>query len=687
MSSLVNVTRHETVAVVALSNPPVNALSHALRVALVASLKEVFAAPDVAAVVIACQGRTFIAGADIREFGKSPLAPDLPEVVEFLDRAPKLTVAAIHGMALGGGLELALACDFRVATAGAKVGLPEVSLGILPGAGGTQRLPRLIGVRSALDLIISGTPITATEALRLGLLDESIAEPVVDGAVSFARRVLSEGRGPRRVSGLSAQPDDATVFAAYERSISQRYRGFLAPGRCLEAVRGAVELPFQQGLELERELFRKLLASSESQAQRHAFFGEREVAKVPGLPDDTPTRPLSAVAVAGTSGTAVEFVKSCLDARLSVTFIGEAQEELERLPAALRESYERAAQAGRMTPAESSARLGQVRVSLAYEDASSADLLVEATVEDLEAKAVVLRRLGAVAKPTAIVASSSQVFELDALAPNVARKADLVGLRLAGTPRLLECERGKLTAPDAFSTAMRFGKTLGRVSVPVSGQVAQRLLARQRREAFFLLEEGALPEDVDRALIDFGFALGPLAALDVLGTSTALAARQARISHLSPRERACTILEELASQGRWGQSSGAGFYRHVDGQAKTAPEVTALLERHSQDRGIVRRAIAADEIRERCVYCVVNEAAHVLEEGLVARPLDIDMIWIHAFGFPVYRGGPLFFADHVGLGRVLELVLRYREQVGEAHWAPAPLLERLATKAGTFYGP
>lgn len=686
MSSLVNVTRYENVAVVALSNPPVNALSHALRVALVASLKEVFAAPDVAAVVIACQGRTFIAGADIREFGKPPLAPDLPEVVEFLDGAPKLTIAAIHGMALGGGLELALACDFRVATASAKVGLPEVSLGILPGAGGTQRLPRLIGVRPALDLILSGTPITATEALRLGLLDESIAEPVVDGAVSFARRVLAEGRGPRRVSGFSARPDDATVFAAYELSISQRYRGFLAPARCLEAVRGAVELPFQQGLELERELFRKLLASSESQAQRHAFFGEREVAKVPGLPDDTATRPLNTVAVAGTSSAALEFVKSCIDARLPVTFIGEAQDELERLRAAIRESYEHSVQAGRMTPAESSARLGQVRVSLAYEDAGSADLLVEATVEDLEAKAVVLRRLDAVAKPTAILASSSQVFELDALAPSVNRKADLVGLRLAGTPRLLECERGKLSAPDAFSTAMRFGKTLGRVSVPVSGQVAQRLLARQRREAFFLLQEGALPEDVDHALVEFGFALGPFAALDVLGTSAALAARRARLSRLSPRERACTVLEELASQGRWGQSAGAGFYRHVDGQRKAAPEVAALLWRHSQDRGIVRRALAAEEIVERCVYSVVNEAAHVLEEGL-ARPLDIDMIWIHAFGFPVYRGGPLFFADHVGLGRVLELVLRYREQVGEVHWAPAPLLERLATKAGTFYGP
>jgi 3-hydroxyacyl-CoA dehydrogenase len=338
-----------------------------------------------------------------------------------------------------------------------------------------------------------------------------------------------------------------------------------------------------------------------------------------------------------------------------------------------------------MSQAESNARLEQLRTTVAYDDAATADLLIEAAPEELEAKRGTLARLDAVAKPEAVLATTTHVFELDQLGASLQHKASLVGLRLAGTPRLLECERSPESQAGVFATAMKLGKALGRVSVPVSGQVAQRLLARHYREAFFLLEEGALPEDVDSALVEFGFALGPFAALDRGGLGVALAERRARFTRLSPRERACTILEDLASHGRWGQSSGAGFYRYENGQRREDPELGPLLRRHAEDRGLVRRAISAGEITERCVYSVVNEAARGLADGAAARPLDIDMIWLHGYGFPVYRGGPLFFADQVGLGQVLKLVLRYREQVGEAHWAPAPLLERLAASDGTFY--
>jgi len=689
MSNLVAVTQHEGVAIVLLNNPPVNALSHAVRIALTASLTELFAAPSVQAIVIACEGRTFIAGADIREFGKPPLAPDLPELVEFLDSAPKPTIAAIHGTALGGGLELALACHFRVATESAKLGLPEVSLGILPGAGGTQRLPRLIGVKPALDMIVSGVPISAKEAQRLGLIDGLIGEPLVASALEFARRVLAEERAPRRVSALTAKVDEASVFSSYEQGILQRCRGFLAPFRCIEAVRAAVELPFERGLQLERELFRTLIASPESKAQRHVFFGERDVAKIPGLPADTPTRPVKAVAILGAGAGAAALARCFADARIPVTLLADTQAQLDGAIAAVRGGYASAVGRGRVSQAECDLRLARISPSLSDNDARGADLLIECVTEELDVKRAALARLDAIAKPDAILASSTAFLDLPLLSAVTSRPRDFVGLHFAepsDESKLLEAVRCAETAPDAYATVMKLGRSLGKVAVPVRGHVASELLAVGFREALFLLEEGALPEEVDQALTEFGMASGPFAAVDRAGIEAALAERRSRFAELAPRERACTILEELAQLGRLGRSSGAGFYLHTAGRATPDPSVGALLERHAKNRGIERRPISADEITTRFLYSVVNAAARLLDAGVAARPLDIDMIWAHGYGFPLYRGGPLFYADQVGLPRVLEGIRHYRATLGEQYWTPAPLIERLGTDGGSFYG-
>lgn len=641
MSDLVTVTRHGGVALVALNNPPVNALSHAVRVALIATLKELFAAADVEAIVIACEGRTFIAGADIREFGKPPLDPDLPELVEFLDGAPKATIAAIHGTALGGGLELALACHFRVATQSAKLGLPEVTLGILPGAGGTQRLPRLIGVKPALDMILSGTPISAAQAQQLGLIDGVIGDRVKDSAVEFASSVLAQGRPRRRVSELTATVGDSDAFTAYERGITQRFRGFLAPFRCIEAIRGAVELPFARGLELERELFKQLMASPESKAQRHVFFGEREVAKVPGIPDDTPSRSVKSIAVVGTSVGATSVAASFADAGMAVTLLADSQDLLERLLSQLRESYADSVSHGRISQPECDARLERIRPTLSYDDARDADLLIECVPDELGAKQAALARLDGIAKSTAILASSTVLWNLDSLAEATSRPTELVALHFAGPfepSRLLECVRGPRTSPESFATVMKLGRSLGRVAVPVRGHVARRLMVRRREETLSLVEDGALPEDVDRAMTEFGYPAGPF-TLEL--------------------ERSAGVTPD--------------------------PALAKLVERHSARRGLVRRSISLEEITARCLYGVVNEAARLLDEGLAARALDIDMIMVHGCGFPLYRGGPLFVADQLGLAEAREQMLRFREQTGEQCWTPAALIERLAAERGSFY--
>jgi 3-hydroxyacyl-CoA dehydrogenase len=593
MTSPLSVQKHGQLAVISLNNPPVNALSHAVREGLVAALASLTADSGTHAIVIACEGRTFVAGADIREFGKPPLAPDVPELIELVDKVPKPVIAAMHGTALGGGLELALACHYRVCVTSTKLGLPEVTLGILPGAGGTQRLPRLVGAAVALDMIVGGGMISAEHAERVGLVDAVVDAELLPFALELARRVSVEARPLPRVSQRTVRLDDPNLFADYQGRVALEKRGFLAPLRCIDAVRAAVELPFEQGLEVERRLFMELMASPQSKAQRHAFFGEREVAKVPDLPDDTATRPMRTAAVVGAGPLAADLARSLGGVRLSVTQVA--------------------------WPSTDAALAGLHDV----------DLLIEAVPDVLEAKREVLGALSAVARPTAILATSSARLGVDALATVVAQKDALVGLHFAAPVtggRLLEVVRGRDTANDTYATAMKLAKSLGKVAVPLRSPLLARLHARARREALRLQDEGASQKDVDNALSDFGF---PAALFTDPG-----------------HELASASVEEA-------------------GPGSTSTPVA-----------VVPRAIEHEEIVERCVYAIVNEAARALEAGLAARPLDIDMICLHGLGFPSYRGGALFYADQVGLRMVRDRMLSYHQQTGDETWTPPPLVEQ-----------
>lgn len=637
MTQLVTFTKQGNIGVLALDNPPVNALSHPVRVQLRELLSQAFAEPGVQALVICCEGRTFVAGADIREFGKPPLAPDLPELVEFLAAAERPVVAAIHGTALGGGLELALACHFRVALPNAKVGLPEVTLGILPGAGGTQRLPRLVGARAALDLIVGGAIVSASKARALGLIDELVEGDLKASAVAFAERVVAEGRPLRRVSELVAQLDSPSLFDDYERSIRQQSRGFLAPFRCIEAVRAAVELPFEQGLARERELFVELMASAESKAQRHAFFGEREVVKVKDLPADTPARDVKSAAVLGAGAAGASIAACFADARLPVTLLESTQTSLEAGLSSLRAAYADALSKGALTQTEMDERLSRIRPTLFYDDLSQVDLVVDALSEDGATARAVFAKLDAVCKPGAILATSTPHLDIDQLAAVTQRPGDVMGIafRPLASVKLLENVRAPRTAPELCASAMKLGKSLGKLAVlsrGARGFVGDRMFERSLREAIFLTDEGASPQQVDRVLEDFGFPSGPFAV---------------------------------------SASSGLDLTR---------------LERTASERGIARGAVSDQEILERYLFAMIDEGARTLEAGAAARPLEIDMIWLHGYGFPVYRGGPLFYADQLGVSAVYEAAQKYQRKVGAEYWTPAPLLERLARAGHGFYG-
>ena len=639
MSQLLTVTQHGRIGAIALNHPPVNALSHAVRTELLEALARLFADASVDAIVLWCEGRTFIAGADIRELGKPPLAPDLPELVEFIDGAPKAVIAAIHGSALGGGLELALACHFRVSTPIAQLGLPEVTLGILPGAGGTQRLPRRVGVRAALEMIVGGQLISAARARDLGLIDEFIEGDLKVGALAFAERVIADGRPLRRISELTLKLDDPNLIADYEKSIATTCRGFRAPFHCIRAIHAAVELPFSDGLKRERELFLVLMQSPESKAQRHAFFAERDVAKAPDLPNDTPTRPIKSAAVVGSGATAREIVTCFPKARIPVIWLLSTQEEIEQSLSAIREGYAVAVAEGRLKRAAADEQLGLIRPTLSYPDLKGADLLIEAAPDDLESKREILAKLDSVAKPSAIFATTTSYIDIASMVTGFTRPQDLVGMHFVSpvdAVKLLETVRTPATAADVFATVMKLGRTLGKVSVPVHGLLATRLHARLLREAFSLLEQGALREQVDRVLYDFGFPIGPFAALDRQGPTN-------------------------------------------------DPKFEALLAQHSGQRGITRRKIADAVLLERCLYAIINAAAHALDEGVAARPIDVDMIWIHGYGFPLYRGGPMFYADQVGLQSVYAGILKYQKQADGQDWNPAPLIERLAAQGIGFY--
>ena len=692
MSEAVRFSKEGNIGIITINNPPVNALSQAVRAGIRTGLEKGIADNDIAAMIILCEGRTFIAGADIREFGKPPLEPYLPDVCKFIEDSPKPVIAAIHGTALGGGLEIPLGCHFRIAAATAKLGLPEVKLGLLPGAGGTQRLPRLAGVHAALEMITSGVPVNAARAKDMGILDAIIEGDLKAEALIFAKKVINEKLPVRKVSERQAKADSPSVFDDFAKANARKFRGAIAPFKCIDAIRIATELPFAEGMKRERAIFLELQASDQSRALRHVFFSEREVVRIPGLPDDQPTREIRSVGVLG-AGTMGGGIAMCfVNAGIPVILLEVKQELLDKGLAVIRKNYAATVAKGKLRQEVMDKRMSLIQPTLSYNDLKNVDLVIEAVFEDMAVKKEVFGKLEAICKPGTILASNTSYLNIDEIAASTKRPEDIMGMHFfspANVMRLLENVRGAKTSPEVYATAMKIGRTIGKVPVLVGvcdGFVGNRMLAKRTRECGFMLEEGALPWQIDKAIYNFGFPMGPYAMGDMAGLDIGWRNRKAKFDSLTAREKACNIIDKICEMGRFGQKTGSGFYQYDEKRNATPdPMIEELIIRHSQEVGITRRNITDQEIIERAIYSMINEGAKILEEGIAARPLDIDVVWLNGYGFPAYLGGPMFYADTVGLKKVYDAILKYRDLVGTEYWTPSPLIERLAGEGKGFY--
>ncbi len=686
VNSVADLTLEGDIAVLTINSPPVNALSAAVREGLAEGMRQAAADPAAKAVVLICAGRTFIAGADISEFGKPFKGASLPEAQAALENCPKPVVAAVHGTALGGGFEVALVCHYRVAVPSAKFGLPEIKLGLIPGAGGTQRLPRLIGPEKALDVILSGAPFDAKQAKEWGVVDELVEEGQLRaGAIAFARRAIDEKMPLRKVRDtdekIAAARGKPEIFEAIRKANARKFRGFEAWEKAIEAVRNAVGLPFDEGALRERAMFLDLLKTTQSQAQRHVFFAERQVWKIADVPDDTPTLPIRQVGVigAGTMGGGISM--NFLNAGIPVTIVETKQEALDRGLLVIRRNYENTAKKGRMSEADVEARMGLLKGTLDLGALADCDLVIEAVFENMAIKKDIFARLDAIAKPGAILASNTSYLDINEIAAATKRPDHVLGMHFfspANVMRLLEVVRGDRTAKPVLATAMRIARTIGKVAALVGvchGFVGNRMLAQRQREAQKLILEGAMPWDVDRALYDFGMPMGPFAMSDLAGLD---------IGWSKETSTSSTIREILCEMDRRGQKTGAGFYDYDENRdARPSPIVEKIVLDFAAKKGVNRRAIGDQEILERCIYPMINEGAKILEEGKAQRASDIDIVWINGYGWPVYRGGPMFYADTVGLDKVLAAMKRFEATMGEA-FKPSALLERLVAEGKGF---
>lgn len=688
MGSVVDLRRDGEVAVVSIDNPPVNALSHAVRSGLRAALEQARADAGASAVVIVCAGRTFVAGADITEFGKPPQPPHLRDVISLLEAMPKPVVAAIHGTALGGGLELALGCHYRVATPTARLGLPEIKLGIIPGAGGTQRLPRIIGMEKALPMILSGEPIDAKEAHVLGLVDEIVEGDLAAAAVTFARRVATRRPLPRirdHDEKLKAVREDPKKFEELVAANTKRTRGLHAPAGAVEALRAAIERPIDEGLQTERDVFSRLVAGDQSRAQRYIFFAERDAAKVADMPRETKGRDVRRAAVIG-AGTMGGGIAMCFaNAGIPVTLVEGSREALDRGLATIRRNYENTMRRGGLTQEELDRRMGLMSPTLDYEAVAEADFVIEAVFETMEVKKEVFAKLDGIVKPDAILASNTSYLDVNVIAQATKRPASVLGTHFfspANVMRLLEIVRGKETALDVLATAIALGRRIGKVPVVVGvchGFVGNRMLRARGIEAERLLLEGALPHEVDAALTEFGLPMGPFAMSDLAGLDVGMRSRR-------DQGIRAEIADAICDLGRFGQKTGKGYYRYEPGSRTPLPdpEVEKIIVDASRRLGIARRQVDRKEIFERLVFPMINEGARILEEGIAARPSDIDVIWVYGYGWPIYRGGPMYYADQTGLPYIRERLEQIAALSRDVRLAPAPLLTRLATEGRGF---
>jgi len=667
------------VAVITIDNPPVNALSAAVRTGVAEGVGKAIADPEVGAVVVICEGRTFFAGADITEFGKPPVEPTLRQLLESLEGAPKPIIAAIHGTALGGGLELALVAHYRVAVPSAKCGLPEVNLGLLPGAGGTQRLPRIVGVQKALEMLTSGSQLGARQALEAGLFDELVEEGELRShAVAFANRVLDEHRPLLKVRDRDEKIEEARarpeIFDEFRKANARKFRGFLAPEYNIQAVEGALALPFDEALTNERALFNVLLADSQSSALRHVFFAERQAAKVEGVTSETPTLPVRKAGVIGAGTMGGGIAMNFLNAGIPVTIVETSQEALDRGLGIIRANYDTTASKGRMKAEDVDVRMGLLTGSLQLDDLADCDLVIEAVFEQLDIKRDVFARLDKVAKSDAILATNTSYLDIDDIAAATSRPSSVIGLHFfspANVMKLLEIVRTRDTSLPIVATAVKLAKTIGKLGVTVGngfGFVGNRILAARNRESDRLILEGAMPWDVDRVLYDFGFPMGHFQMRDLVGLDVGWN-REATSS--------ANVREILNEMGRHGQKTRGGYYDY-DGNRKQTPSSVAakVIEDFAAKQGIVRRQVGDEEILDRILFAMVNEGAKILDEGIAARSSDIDIIWVTGYGWPKYRGGPMFWADLMGLPRVLER-LKELEAAHGPEFSPSPLIERL----------
>ena len=693
MSDVVSYELVNNVAVISVNNPPVNALSQAVREGI---LDAVTTAQEDAseAIVLHCKGRTFIAGADITEFGKPPQEPGLPSVLSAIENSSKPVIAAIHGTALGGGFEVALACHYRCAIASAKVGLPEVKLGLLPGAGGTQRVPRIAGVKAALDMIASGNPVAAPRAKDMGLVDEIIsADDLKAGAVEYGKALVKSGAPLKRIRDITIDPANVEpgFFDAARERLARRARGQIAQDKIVSCIEAAVNLPMDEGLQRERELFRELVTSPESAAMRHIFFAERLAAKIKDLPRDTPLRAVNKVAIIG-GGTMGGGIAMCFaNVGIPVLMLEIDDEALQKGMGIIEKNYKITMLKGKMTEDQLGQRIGLITGTTDYADLGDVDMVIEAVFENLELKKEIFAKLDAVCKPGAILATNTSYQDVDAIAAATGRPQDVLGMHFfspANVMKLLEVVRGEKTVDDVLATTMAIGKRINKVctlSRVCYGFIGNRMLGGYGREAQMLLMDGCTPSQVDSALEKFGMAMGPLAMGDLAGLDVGYKARQGR-TDLPDDPKLYRMGTLLVEMGRYGQKTGSGFYKYdPETRARMAdPEVEAMIKAEAAKIGIEQRDISDEEILQRCFYPLINEGARILEEGIAQRPSDIDVVYVFGYAFPVAKGGPMYYADQIGLKQVYDKICEFRDRDGEQYWQPAPLLKQLAEAGKTF---
>ena len=686
-----DVTNFETdsnIAILTLNSPPVNALSAQVREGLHEGIKKAKNDKSVEAIVLICKGRTFIAGADITEFGKEPQGPSLFEALDMIENSNKPVIAAIHGTALGGGLEVALTCHYRIAIPSAKCGLPEVQLGLLPGAGGTQRLPRVVGVEKALQMVTSGQHVSAKECLEMGLVDELASEEkLLEDAIILAKKIVSEKRPLVKIRDMNEKVDAAkgneTIFSEFRKSIARRARGFLAPEYNIQCIEAAVNLPFDEGIKTERKLFMELMTGNQSAAQRYAFFAQRQVAKIPDIAKETEIKSVKSVGIigAGTMGGGISMNFS--NVGIPVKIIEQNQERLDKGLSIIRKNYENTANKGRISFDDVEKRMDLIEGNTSLDQLNDCDLIIEAVFENMELKKDIFRQLDQIAKEGAILATNTSALNVDEIADETKRPEDVIGLHFfspANVMRLLEIVRGEKTSKSVVASSMSISKTIGKIAAVVGvcpGFVGNRILAQRQREANKLILEGALPWDIDDALFEFGFPMGPFAMSDLAGLD---------IGWDKETSRGETLRDRLCESGRLGQKSGKGFYVYDEKRNKSPdPEVEALIREFAESKQVQRREISKEEVIERCLYPMINEGFKILEEGMAIRASDIDIVWINGYGWPIYEGGPMFYGNLVGFDKILSWLQKMEGEHG-SDFSPSSYLEKVVKENINIFG-